>query len=418
MSKAGNSWVEKHRPDSWDDIQGNNKALSEIRDRIETFEPGDSPILLVGEPGTGKTSTAKVAAEHMGWPYYEINTSAIEGSDDVKEMAEDIRMTPANADRQVILLDEVDSWHHAVNKSPLAEALKSPKNPVFLTANEEYEIPDSIKRPCKKFEFKLGKRSVRAKVRKIAEKEGVDLDDEDLERLAERPDLRSAINDLQTISEMDVPPGEDGRTWEESPFSVMEKLIKGQDVRVSDGDFKNPDDFIDWVDENLTVDWRGYEATVAYEVLAEADRWEGVAQEGDYRFRAYAYALLETIPSLRLSEPYDGWMDINYPRSARQYPPRVDSESNAEAVLYRALTNYESGRYGFSGSFLYFRQVYLPILRDLPKEERMRLILDHGVPEEGCEALDVSEDDYKDFAELEEPEAGEWEPDTNSAASW
>lgn len=415
-----NNWTEKYRPENFKNIQGNNKALDHIRKWAANWSPGDRAQLLVGEPGTGKTTTAIVVSETLDYPLNQINASEARTTDDIKWMARSMRSTPANEEHQLVLLDEVDSWHHAANKTPLYEALENPANPIILTANEDWNIPDAIKSRCKTHKFKLNVGSRRAKLREIAEAEGLELDKQDLNKLAGRPDLRSAINDLQNWSGSDLPPSEDHRTWSRGEFSSVEALLSGNRkifrdaLGPGDNSFRDLESAIYWIDENLTTEWRGLEAGVGYDVLSRADRRVRQGYDTQARGFPYAGALLQMLPETRLSKPYQGWISVDFPNWFRSSQRRYDEET-AEGHLYRALKG-ERG-YRIACSYHEFLTDYLPILKSLSKDERMELALDHRVPEDGLEALDISPDDFDDWRGYAEEGDG-WRPNAQSAADW
>lgn len=422
------SWVDKYRPTEFDDVQGNNQAIKKIRKWAENWSTGDPPQLLVGPPGVGKTTTAEIVSEQLGYPINQINASSARRGEDIKGIVRSMRSSPVDAEHQLILLDEVDSWHHSVDKTALYDALREPSNPVMLTANEEYEVPDSIKRSSTTHKFKLSKPSRKAKIREIAEKEDLDLDKQDLDTLADRPGLRSAINDLQTWAETDMPPGKDHRTWEGSEFDAIEKLLSGDDrawedaLSVSTDTFRDPGSAILWADENLSEEWRGLEGGVGYDVLSRADRQvqrgHDLTKSTDFRYWKYAAALVEMVPETRLTSPYQGYIDVSFPEWFRSTSESHDDESG-EAKLFRALKGEREFR--MPGSFFEFQSRLLPILRGLPEEDRMDIALSHNLDESAVEALGLDVDDFDDWQYIEEPEEGDgWSPDTKAAgeASW
>lgn len=420
-----NSWVERHRPDSWSDIQGNNSALEDIQDWVENWSKGDAPQLLVGPPGVGKTTTAQVASDAMGYPINQINASSARRSEDISRIVRSMRSKPVSSDHQLILLDEVDSWHHSVDKSDLYDALRDAQNPIILTANDKYDVPDSIKRSSDVHEFKLSKPSRRAKLKEIAEREGLDLDKQDLNTLAERPDLRSAINDLQTWSESGTPPGKNHRTSSEDEFPAIQSLLKDdkrawRDALSPQSDtFRDPGSALLWADENLSEEFRGLEAGIAYDTLSRADRHLGRARgSSDYSYWKYASALIEMLPETRLTSPYQGYIDVGFPEWFRSSESSHD-DGSPEAELFQALKP-ERG-YRMAGSFFEFRKQILPILKQLDDEEKKEFALDHGLDADAIEALGLDPDDFEEWREIESPEEGDgWSPDSQSAmdAGW
>lgn len=415
-------WTEKHRPETWNDIQGNNKAIEQIQTWAENWSPGDEAQLLVGDPGVGKTTTAWVAADELGYPLNQINASSARRTDDIKQVARSMQSSPVDSEHQLVLLDEVDNWHSAADKKPLYDTLADPRNPIILTANEKWEVPDGIKRKANVHEFKLSKPSRRAYLKMVAEVEGLDLDKQDLNKLASAPDLRSAINDMQDWSGSDLPPGLDERTWSGSPFGAIESLLRANSKEWRD--VMGPDDntFDDlggamhFADENLSAEWRGLEAGVGYDCLSRADIRLQQGFDSQARGFPYAGALLSLLTDTRLSEPYEGYINVDFPEWFKHSKSSFDEESG-EAKLFRSLKR-ERG-YRLAGSFYEFKQCYLPILQSLDSEEKFEIALNHGLGRDAIEAMGVSEDQYEEWVEVDEFEEGDgYQPDINSAADW
>lgn len=379
---TSDNWVEKYRPETYSAIQGNNKDVKQIRKWADGFSPGDDPQLLVGDAGVGKTTAAKVTARHLDLPLNTVDTSSARKSDDVKRIAETMQTAG-----QVVLLDEVDSWPGRSNLTPLVEQLKRAPCPVFLTANDEYDVPGAIKGVSNVRSFSLSTASVRAKVREIAEAEGVDLSEDELESLADRPGLRSAINDLQFFAEMGEMP-DDGRAWETNKFSAMDVMIQEESTEGVDLDGGT---LVAMLDANVRKEFRGLGLVLAYDALSRADihLWRG----GDHGER-----LAKLVADLQQTDPYGGYIKWDFPKRWRSSVPKGTDDS-PEAELYRALD--------VSGSFREFRGVSLQLLRRRSTEERCRIAQENGVPESALSALNVSKSEFKDYLGVDDVETGE-----------
>lgn len=406
MTQDSESWVDKYRPESFSEIQGNNAALERIREWAEDWEPGDQGQLLVGPPGTGKTTTAYVVSDVLGMPLNQINASSARKTKDIKDMAASIAASPVDGQRQLVLLDEVDGWHHASDKKPLYDALSSPANPIILTANEEYDVPDGIKNRVNTEKFKLGKRSRAAKIREIAAKEEVDLDEHDEKRLAQRPDLRSAINDLQMMAETDVPLGFDEREWEEGAFDAIPEIVGGDKYAGYD---LSPNDLVIWLDQAIAKEFRGLEAGVAYDSLARADKWLGRAQSTrNYRYWKYAGALARMTAEVRLTESHSSYIPDLFPEWFRHSLDKADGETPT-ARVYRKLKDYDGETFKFGGSYLQFKNVYIDLLCDLDVEDRREIALRHRLEGDELEVLDLDKSAYEDWAGGKDSSVQEYE---------
>ena len=66
--------TEKYRPEHGDQIQGHDKAVDEVRDFITNYKSQKKhAVLLHGQAGTGKTSTAHALASELGMELVEVN---------------------------------------------------------------------------------------------------------------------------------------------------------------------------------------------------------------------------------------------------------------------------------------------------------------------------------------------------------
>lgn len=415
MSDPHQPWTSKYRPTDFDSIQGNNAAIDRLKDWAKNFPEDTTPRLLAGPPGTGKTTVVEVIADWLNLQLLEINASSARKKADVEEMASVIGNYSADGERRVILLDELDSWHSATDKSPLYDALDDPPNLVFGTCNDEWETPDGITRRCETEDMKLGVRSRKAKLRDIAEAENLDLDSAVIDRLAERPDLRSAINDLQIYGPVFGEAPEDARQWDMDEWDMVDALLTGTPDLGGDRprDGIRPGEAVMWLDENIKHEYRGLELVWAYEALSRAD----VALMQDAEI---AQEMVKAVAKLRLTEPY---YDDNigrkksFPEWFRHSKPTA-TDSNAEARLYRAMSNYEDGSMGITQSYSRFREVVLPYLQDLPKDERCRIALTYRLDPGEFDALDLTEADYEGWIEVEDPEVGDGLSRTEDASAW
>lgn len=424
MTNGSQSWVEEHRPSTWDQIQGHNKALRGIKKWARNWSPGDNALLLHGPPGTGKTTTAYLVADELDAPLNEINASSARKKKDVERIAGEMDTAGVDSKYQVILLDEVDSWHHAANPDPIGDKLSDLRNPVVMTANDKYEVPSILKRGryVDAYKYKLGKRSRKAKVKKIAKKEGLDLDSEEIDSLADRPDLRSAINDLQLISE-GAEIFDDQREWKANKWERMTDYLMGDPGGIEDmtdtGADDDPASVVHWIDENLPeADYEGLSAGVAYDCLSRADIQLGRAHSSDYRSWYFAMELMKMIPDLRIGDPpaKRHWVDVNFPSWFKS--KKAENAYHGEYELFKTLKDMEDGSYQFSGDFSYFRECILPILKSLSEEERYNIALSHTLEDKAVEALGIDHSDYEGWLEQEAPETGEWTPPTEDAMGW
>lgn len=207
-------WVETYRPQKIADVVGNEKAKAQFLEWLRKWKPGDKAALLYGSPGIGKTTLVRVAARELEYSLVEMNASDFRTEEKVMRIAgraaTERSLVNIFSDRRgtIIFLDEVDGIFGRADQGGIAAVLKvarSSNSPVVLVANNPWDPRLRYMRfACEMIRF-YGIRAptIVAFLRNIAKNEGVEVEDEALGTIADRTkgDLRSAINDLQSLAE-------------------------------------------------------------------------------------------------------------------------------------------------------------------------------------------------------------------------
>ncbi|MFC7324908.1 replication factor C small subunit [Halorubrum rutilum] len=201
-------WIEKYRPQSLDDIHGQE----EIVERLESYiEQDDIPHLLFGGPaGTGKTTAATAIARQVygedNWRgnFLELNASDQRGIDVVRDRIKGFARSSFGGDFRIVFLDEADSLTDDA-QSALRRTMEqfSDNTRFILSCNYSSKIIDPIQSRCAVFRFSpLSDAAVAAQTREIAAAEGIEVTDEGVDALvyAADGDMRRAINSLQAAA--------------------------------------------------------------------------------------------------------------------------------------------------------------------------------------------------------------------------
>ena len=82
-------WTAKYRPKNLDEIVGNERAITALRNWARIWKEGGMPkkraVVLSGKPGTGKTSSALALANDFGWITIELNASDARNAETIKK---------------------------------------------------------------------------------------------------------------------------------------------------------------------------------------------------------------------------------------------------------------------------------------------------------------------------------------------
>lgn len=178
-------WVEKYAPNSIDKIVGNKLAVSKAKTWIKNYKskkdktpPG---LLIVGTPGIGKTTLAKILLKEFAYEIVEFNASDIRNQKLVKEHFKNIigkiSITSMMGVRRKIgiIMDEVDGMSSG-DKGGMSELIsfinpnkglrknkKKPlqyNNPIICISNEDFDKKiNDLKKECEVLKFVKPKKS-------------------------------------------------------------------------------------------------------------------------------------------------------------------------------------------------------------------------------------------------------------------
>lgn len=199
-------WSEKYRPATLEDMIGNDEARGKLILWLKRWKAGGKAALLVGPPGTGKTTTVHLTAEKLGMNLIELNASDTRTRERLsKKLGEAVSSTNLFGERSLIFLDEVDGLAGRADYGAIdfiKEAVRNSENPVVMAANDpESDQVRKLGRSTVKIQFvKPQPDVVEKRLVKIARREGLEATSPELADIVEAAngDIRAAINFLQS----------------------------------------------------------------------------------------------------------------------------------------------------------------------------------------------------------------------------
>ncbi|ADN51607.1 replication factor C large subunit [Vulcanisaeta distributa] len=206
-------WVEKYRPRRLSEVVNQEEAKKALLDWINDWEkgkPSKKAVMLVGPPGTGKTTLAYALANERGYEVLELNASDVRTGERIRQvMGGSMKMGSLFGFKgRIILFDEVDGLNVREDRGGLAaivELIRESTWPIIMTANNPWDPKfRELRDEAEVIQLKpLDEDDILTILRRICNAEGIKCEEDALKLIAESSggDVRAAINDLQAAAE-------------------------------------------------------------------------------------------------------------------------------------------------------------------------------------------------------------------------
>lgn len=201
-------WSEKYRPKSVQEMVGNEDARLVAIKWLTGWASGSRPLLLVGPPGTGKTTLAHALAKQFDYDMIEMNASDIRNKEALQARITPIFQNTANlvGKKIMLFLDEVDGVSGREDTGgidTLVNLIKEPTVPVIMAANKKSLKIMKLTKACKIIPFSPVPPSLLLLfLDHILQTEAVELGSDDKVSIIDnsRGDIRSLLNSAQSLA--------------------------------------------------------------------------------------------------------------------------------------------------------------------------------------------------------------------------
>jgi replication factor C large subunit len=326
-------WTERFRPRTLSDVTGNREALRKLVNWVNSWKarpPQNRAAFLYGPPGVGKTSSVEALANDLGFDLIEVNASDYRTAKRLETILGKASGQTQSlfGTRRMILFDELEGISGQEDRGgveAILSLINETRSPIILVATgspEEWgELLDPLMKVSEIVEFRhVPFRDIVQRLKVLCREVGVEAEEEVLELIAEKSsgDLRSAINDLETLAR-----GKKTLTLEDVYWlgdrdrkgelpEVLRRIFSAKSFREAREAFaESPigyEDLFEWIYENLPYAFDDpRDLAAAMDALSQADIHRKRAEETqEYRLLKYMFDAMTAEVALTRQESKGG----------------------------------------------------------------------------------------------------------------
>ena len=190
----------KFRPQNFEDVKGQEHIVTTLKNQIKADRIGHA-YLFCGTRGTGKTTIAKILAKAVNCEHpvdgspcnecatcrainegtsmnvIEIDAASNNGVDNIRDLRDETRYTPAQVRKRVFIIDEVHMLSIGAFNALLKTLEEPPEHVLFILATTElHKVPATILSRCQRFDFRrIGAEDISRRLLDVAAGEGIAL---------------------------------------------------------------------------------------------------------------------------------------------------------------------------------------------------------------------------------------------------
>lgn len=356
------SLPDEYRPDNIDDLIINDETKNILKSWINSWlnhEETKKSLILWGNQGTGKTSTAYALSKYADLSIIEMNASEQRNKENMKRIAlmasEYHDLFNNKSPDKLILIDEADNIFESKSLSKggdsgglseLLDIIKKTQNPVIITMNDYYDfrgknyakeiISLSIvidMMPYKRkneTNYKLFYNNVFNRLKFISSNENININNNEINEIIKKdePDIRSMINDLYLYKIKNDDYNDNSRDVSKSIYYIVSDTFRNNYNSVLNSLYNmddDPDFYMKWIDENIPLEYNDYKDMMnSYDILSKADVYYG-KKLNDYAMVNYALEISAGV-SLVIKNKNNHYVKYEFPEYIKKLSARKNNK--------------------------------------------------------------------------------------------
>jgi len=197
----------KYRPLGFDELVGQDHIIATLKNAIQNHQLAQS-LLFHGPRGVGKTTCARIVARMINGfeekseinplNIFELDAASNNSVEDIRNLIDQVRYPPQEGAFKVYIIDEVHMLSNQAFNAFLKTLEEPPPYAIFILATtEKHKVIPTILSRCQIFDFnRIQISDIVLQLKKIAEKEGVKIEEPALHIIAQKADgaLRDALS--------------------------------------------------------------------------------------------------------------------------------------------------------------------------------------------------------------------------------
>lgn len=198
----------KYRPESFDDIIGNEDTIQVLRNQLarDSKQPISRSLLFHGPTGCGKTTLGRIVAQELGAKgndLREIDSADFRGIDTIRDIRRQSTYKPLEGPCRVWILDECHKMTGDA-QTALLKALEDTPSHVYyiLCTTEPQKLLPTIRGRCAQYQVQpLSEKDMKKLLRRVVKAEGESLSKEIYDQIIQ-DSLGHPRNALQILSQV------------------------------------------------------------------------------------------------------------------------------------------------------------------------------------------------------------------------